>query len=154
MSLHPSRLSQMSTMCLLLPNDGTVMNAHVHCDSPVHKSASVMAVQVTLSANGSIDGARIQTVLAFHAGPVVGVCASPFCHTAASAGADGTLRLFDYRYAHRLAVPGRLTNVQQLLLHVQQPFLHVPQLLLNVQQLFQHVQQPLLHVPKWLAHKH
>lgn len=84
-----------------------------------------MAVQVTLSADGSVEGTRIQTVLAFHAGPIVGACASPFCHTAASAGADGTLRLFDYRFAYKSAVPGRLTDVQQLLMHVQQLFLHV-----------------------------
>ena len=78
-----------------------------------------MVVQVALSADGSVEGARIQTVLAFHAGPILGLSASPFCHTAATAGADGTLRLFDYRYAHQFAVYGRLTDVQQLLLHVQ-----------------------------------
>lgn len=56
-------------------------------------------VQVVLPADGSLEGAQIQPLLAFHAGPIVAVAPSPFCHTAVTAGADGTVRLLDYRYA-------------------------------------------------------
>ena len=64
-------------------------------------ASPAFVLQVTLAGDSSVEGAHIQTLLTFHAGPVVGITTSPYCHTAVTAGADGTVRLFDYRYVHQ-----------------------------------------------------
>ena len=56
--------------------------------------------QVTLPSSGPLKEARIQQLLNFHSGPIVGLAASPYSHMAVTAGTDGTVRLHDYRYMH------------------------------------------------------
>ena len=56
-------------------------------------------MQVTLPSNGSLKEARIQQLVSFHSGAIVGLATSPYSHLAITAGADGTVRLHDYWYA-------------------------------------------------------
>ena len=53
-------------------------------------------MQVTLPSSGPLKEARIQQLLSFHSGAIVGLATSPYSHLAITAGADGTVRLHDY----------------------------------------------------------
>ena len=53
--------------------------------------------QVILSGTGPLSEARIQQLVTFHSGNIAGLAASPYSHLAITAGAHGTVRLYDYR---------------------------------------------------------
>lgn len=43
-------------------------------------------------------GYQVTKLLGYHSGAVVGLITSPLSHVVITAGADGTVRAFDYRY--------------------------------------------------------
>ena len=76
----------------------------------MRRESAVLApvtVQVTLPSSGSLKEAGIQQLLSFHSGAIVGLATSPYGHHAITAGADGTVRLHDYWYAHCLPDLGK-----------------------------------------------
>ncbi|KAL0027158.1 hypothetical protein WJX79_011044 [Trebouxia sp. C0005] len=63
-------------------------------------------IQVTLPSSGPLQEGRIQHLLTYHSGSIVGLAASPHSHMAITAGADGTVRLYDYRQKKELYKSG------------------------------------------------
>lgn len=68
-----------------------------HFGSSVISSLARLCLQVTLPTSGPLQEGRIQQLLTYHSGSIVGLAASPYSHMAITAGADGTVRLYDYR---------------------------------------------------------
>ncbi len=63
----------------------------------VISSLARLCLQVTLPSSGPLQEGRIQQLLTYHSGSIVGLATSPYSHMAITAGADGTVRLYDYR---------------------------------------------------------
>ncbi len=63
----------------------------------VISSSARLCLQVTLPSSGPLQEGCIQQLLTYHSGSIVGLAASPYSHLAITAGADGTVRLYDYR---------------------------------------------------------